>query len=385
MKNISYREFSLQTHQKNWRAGRPNVCQFELTFRCPLRCKHCYCSCYNNGRDVARELGAKEIKLVLDKIRRAGVIWLCMTGGDPLIRDDFLELYAYAKRKGFIVTVFTSGASVTAEVADYFAEHPPLAIELTVNAVTKELYEYITQTEGSYERVKRGVSLLTDRRLPVKIKMQVTKENIAEWPRVRAWAEELGFRFSTSAILYPRLNGDKTPCSLRITPKMFLSLCDVPQTECDDDRFEKKTAQTDPVTVSAGEAARTVGDGRGAVASGARQPLFHCAVGSGDGFHVDPYGRMFLCSLIRDPSYDIVSGSVAPGLSELNRFFRDRAIGERHRCFDCSLRAACRHCPGIAYLENGDAESHVAYFCEVARLVSESAKEKEPVSSRRNG
>ncbi|MFQ5868041.1 MAG: radical SAM protein, partial [bacterium] len=86
MREIQYKTFSLRTHKKNWLLKRPNVCQFELTFGCNLHCKHCYTDCYNKPDCLKKELKTGEVKFILDKVYKAGVIWLCFTGGDPLTR-----------------------------------------------------------------------------------------------------------------------------------------------------------------------------------------------------------------------------------------------------------------------------------------------------------
>ncbi|GAF88367.1 unnamed protein product, partial [marine sediment metagenome] len=117
MREIQYKTFSLRTHKINWLLKRPNVCQFELTFGCNLHCKHCYTDCYNKPAYLKKELKTREVKFILDKVYKAGVIWLCFTGGDPLTRKDFLDIYSDAKDKGFIITLFTNGYSMTEEIA----------------------------------------------------------------------------------------------------------------------------------------------------------------------------------------------------------------------------------------------------------------------------
>ncbi|MEA3560790.1 MAG: radical SAM protein [Candidatus Omnitrophota bacterium] len=129
MKEIQYKTFSLRTHKKNWRIKRSNVCQFELTFKCGLNCSYCYVSCYNKPECIKNELTTKGVKFILDKVYNAGIIWLCLTGGDPLTREDFLEIYSYAKNKGLIITIFTNGYSMTKEIADYLEKRPPFVKE----------------------------------------------------------------------------------------------------------------------------------------------------------------------------------------------------------------------------------------------------------------
>ena len=104
VKYKEYKDFSWSLHSQ--RGRKPTVCQIELTYSCPLHCQHCYTDCYNKPSLAKNELSTAQVKLILDKCQKAGVVWLCFTGGDPVIREDFVKIYDYAKKLGFITTIF---------------------------------------------------------------------------------------------------------------------------------------------------------------------------------------------------------------------------------------------------------------------------------------
>jgi len=138
----------------------------ELTHRCPLDCQHCY----NNlpmADKTARhsELTLDEYKRLLDEIAAAGTFWVLFTGGEIFARADFLDIYAYAKSKGFLITLFTNGTMVTERIANYLAEYRPFAIEITIYGATRATYEELTQIPGSYDRCMRGIRLLLEVRI----------------------------------------------------------------------------------------------------------------------------------------------------------------------------------------------------------------------------
>ncbi|MFC1674564.1 radical SAM/SPASM domain-containing protein [Candidatus Omnitrophota bacterium] len=346
MKEIQYRIFSLRTHKKNLRIKRSNVCQFELTFRCPLYCRHCYTGCYNQPAYFKEELKTQEVKTILDKVYQAGVIWLCLTGGDPLARADFLEIYSYAKQKGFIVSVFTSGYLLDKKIVKFLKSKPPFVIELTLNAVTEQLYEKISGVKGSFLRLMKGINLLIKERIPLKIKTQVTKDNLEELTKIKKLVEGLGLEFRPSHILYPRLNGDKTPCNLRISPKEILGLDadDRRLSACDDWRLQDSNPH--PPTVN----------------------LFTCAIGGGDGFHIDPLGNIFLCNLMRKTDFNLLKTDLGYALDGLISQVREKSFLTDSACRDCSLKRLCNWCPGRAYLEKDKEEEPIEYYCELARL-----------------
>jgi len=345
MKKLNYKDFSFRTHMLNWHRHKPNICQFELTFKCNLHCKHCYSDCYNNPYYIKKELNTKQVKFILDKIYKAGVIWLCFTGGDPLTREDFLDIYSYAKNKGFIITIFTNGYSMTKKITDYLENMPPFVIEITLNAITKKTYEYISGVGDSFEKIMAGIDMIMRRKLPLKIKTQVTRQNIKERERIKRFVQGLGLRFRPSPMLHARLDGDISPCKLRITPQQILDI---------NKKFRPTANQP-----------RENQD--------KKNRLFRCTIGTSDGFNIDPYGNMLTCQKIRKPAENLLESSISKARNKLYSRIRRINFVTSSKCRYCELRGLCRLCPGSALLETGNMESSIGYFCELAYLV-ENAK-----------
>jgi len=373
MKELRYKTFSWRTHKKNWRIKRSNVCQFELTFRCDLHCRHCYSDCYNKPAHTKKELTTRQVKFILDKVHQAGVIWLFLTGGDPLERDDFLEIYSYVKDKGFIVTIFTNGYSMTEEIADYFKERPPFVIEITLNAITEKGYEEISQIKGSFGKAMGGIRMITQSGLPLKIKTQVMKDNLEELPEIREFVENLGLKFSPSSDLHARLNGDLSPCNLRITPQEVLRLNKGLDLDSMNEE-NKSTINSHQSTVDRNCRPRSMDCGQDYLTPNPN--LFRCAAGGGDGINLDPYGNMFLCNLIRQPSFNLLEVSIEDAFSRLLPLARGRKFTTDSKCKDCKIWEFCRSCPGKAYFETGDIEAPVEYYCELAHIIAEKAAVK---------
>lgn len=359
MKEIQYKTFSLKVHEKNWRLKKPNVCQFELTFKCGIRCKHCYTDCYNKPGYVKKELTTQQVKFLLDEMYNAGVIWLCFTGGDPLTRKDFLEIYSYAKDKGFIITIFTNGCSMTKKIADYLKERPPFVIEMTLNAITKKIYEDISQVKGSFEKVMDGIKLITRSKLPLKIKTQVMRVNLEELPKIKGFVENLGLKYRPSVFLHARLNKDLAPCSLRISSREVLRLSgdsdiDLKKEEC---LSVEPVRPVNPLTQSNGQ-------------NGLDEPnnyLFNCAIGGGDGISIDPFGNLIPCVCIREPKVNLLEENIEQARKIVLDWVRGRVFITDSECKNCSIRDSCYNCPGKALLETGSLEGPVEWFCELAK------------------
>ena len=166
MEQLSYGAFSADLHHRQSGKRAPMQVSIEVTRRCPLECQHCY----NNlpmGDQAARsrEMTTEEHFKMLDELVEMGCFWLIYTGGEIFARKDFLDIYTYAKKKGFLITLFTNGTLITEKIADYLVEWPPFAIEITLYGRTRETYEALTQIPGSYDRCLRGIKLLARARI----------------------------------------------------------------------------------------------------------------------------------------------------------------------------------------------------------------------------
>ncbi|MCI5122070.1 MAG: radical SAM protein, partial [Candidatus Electrothrix sp. AUS4] len=88
----------------------PLAACFELTRRCSFRCVHCYLGDQKEIRQNRhRELDTATVIKLFDEMVEAGTLFLQLTGGDPMLRPDFSEIYQEAVRRGLLVTVFCNG------------------------------------------------------------------------------------------------------------------------------------------------------------------------------------------------------------------------------------------------------------------------------------
>jgi radical SAM protein with 4Fe4S-binding SPASM domain len=239
---------------------------------------------------------------------------------------------------------------ITERVADYLQRWPPFAIEITLYGRTKETYEALTGIEGSYERCLRGVALLRDRGLPLKLKTVPTTVNKHEVVAMKDFAEqELHLDFQFDSLINPRIDCSQSPLAVRLSPEEVV-LLDLhwPKIAAE----HRKAAQRD-LTLSS--------------APGQSDTVYSCGGGI-NSFALDPYGHMSICVLSHQDTYDIRSGSVKEGWELFLWKIRSRERRRISKCVKCRIRSLCSMCPANGELENGDAESPVDFLCEVAHL-----------------
>jgi len=113
----------------------------ELTERCNNNCIHCCINLSENDKAARKnELTTKEIRGILIEAASLGCLTVRFTGGEPLLRDDFEELYIFARKLGLKVMLFTNARLITPHLAELFSRIPPLEkIEITLYGMKKRI------------------------------------------------------------------------------------------------------------------------------------------------------------------------------------------------------------------------------------------------------
>ncbi|MFA5374071.1 MAG: radical SAM protein [Candidatus Omnitrophota bacterium] len=325
----------------------------ELTYRCNLRCIHCYAKDSGNKR---RELTASVWKDILDQLARMGCLWVTFTGGEPLIRDDFLEIYAYAREKGFLVVLFTNATLFTERVIKYLARNPPQAIEVTLNGSDSKTYEGISATRGSFVKCAGNIIRLAEAGLTLSIKANLMKQNKNELWRIKEWADSVlkktqgEYLFKYDPLIYPRINGDKSPCGYRLNFGQITSALrrhkDLWNNFCQDLR---KDIPDPPEKIDS---------------------LYYCACSKFKPT-ISPDGKLKFCVFSEDFSVDLKEYPLKEAVNMLYSRIRRERFNRPSACSRCSLRTICGWCPVRARLETGSPYRKVGYYCRIARRIAE--------------
>jgi len=318
----------------------------EVTFRCNLRCVHCYVGDFRSGVQSKAELSTAEMRKILDQIADAGCLDLLLTGGEPLMRPDFLDIYTYAKQKGLMLTLFTNGSLLTPKIVDYLGNWPPQSVEITLYGYSQQTYERVTGISGSHARCMRGIELLLHQGIPLKLKTMLLTLNQHELDDMKHFSESLGVKFRYDPLINAGFDGGKDQLNFRLSPKELV------ETDLRDD------ARVVDLIDLARRYEGYVPDTR---------YLYSCGAGL-NSFHIDPFGRMSVCMLARARSYDLRNGNFLEGWEHFFPLERKLPASSDSRCAGCSLRATCPQCPGWAQVESGDAEQAVDFLCQITHL-----------------
>ena len=149
---------------------RPIHGSLELTPLCNMNCDMCYIRLSPTEMAARGKLRTVNEWIALsEQMQRAGVLFLLLTGGEPLLYPGFKELFTHLKKAGMILTVNTNGTLIDEEWADFFAKNLPRRINITLYGSDANVYNNLCHYPEGFEKVLQGLKLLKDRDIDLKI------------------------------------------------------------------------------------------------------------------------------------------------------------------------------------------------------------------------
>lgn len=354
--SIAIQDHSLWDRLANKRV--PLSFDLEITARCNNNCRHCYINLPANDRSAqVKELSPNEISHLADEAVSLGAIWCLITGGEPLLRDDFPEIYMALKRRGLLVSVFTNATLIHEDHIRLFKQYPPRDIEVTVYGITWETYERITRRPGSFAAFRHALDLLFGNGVKVRLKTIAMRSNVAELPDIASFCRErTRDHFRYDPLLHLRFDGhagrNADIRAERLSPEDIVAI-----EQADKERVSVLRKNCDELFLP--ELAHT-----------GCNHLFHCGAGKGS-FSISHEGFFRLCSDLSHPDcvYDLRKGTLAEAWRSFALRVRDLRSNRQEfleKCHVCPIVNLCFWCPARAHLETGEMDRPVDYFCRVA-------------------
>jgi radical SAM protein with 4Fe4S-binding SPASM domain len=353
---LSNREFVRQFEKKSGELRIPLKGSLDVTSRCNLNCVHCYLGPHPAGEgEKPGEMSTDRIRSVLDQITEAGCLNLLLTGGEPLLRKDFSDIYGHAKRNGMLVTVFSNGTMITDDVVSLLVDLPPQSLEISLYGATEATYEAITRVKGSYKKCWEGIHRLLAAHIPVELKTVLMTMNRDELFTMENMAKALGVAFRFDAAIFPRLNGDRSPVGLRVPPDEV-----VDKEFADEDRYHQWREfyhRTESFQ--------------------AEDKLYTCGAGTNT-FHIDACGTLKPCLMLTSLAYPLEKGDFLTGWRDVMSLIGMKKPGKGYTCSSCEKSPLCGYCPAFFALENGSEDSSSEYLCGIGSARFERIRETRP-------
>ncbi|OGO22528.1 MAG: hypothetical protein A2144_02215 [Chloroflexi bacterium RBG_16_50_9] len=304
----------------------------ELTYRCNLRCAHCYIDITEKD-----ELSFDEWRKILDQLKAAGTLYLLLTGGEISVRRDFLDIAAYARQNGFFLALLTNCTMITPSIARAIAGLKPLAVGTSLYGASAASHELVTKIPGSFHKTIEGIKLLVSAGVTPTVQVTSMKSNLDELPQIEKLVAGLGARVDITTGMAPSKTGAAFPF------------------EYEPDCHELIECGWQPDASS--------------IPDNDRPQL--CKAGKGI-CSVSPVGDVFPCIMfpmklgsLKNSKFDEI-WSLEP-CAEL-RYLRLMRRSDLFACKTCTVKDYCQRCTGSAYLESGRTDGPSPSACRQAQI-----------------
>jgi MoaA/NifB/PqqE/SkfB family radical SAM enzyme len=327
----------------------------DLTYRCGNDCRHCWLRLPPDAPEREAELSADEIRRIVAEARALGCREWAISGGEPMLRPDFTEIFADLTARSAWYTLNTNGTLITPAIARLLRRKGTKLVALY--GATAAVHDAVTRRPGSFEALERGVACLREAGAAFTVQVVPMRTNIAEYDAMVRLAGRWSPSWRVGATwLYLSASGDagrnRDILSERLEPARMIEL-----------EHAYAAGGLDPAPGAAGACAALGAAPGGLYAA--------CLAGRRD-FHVDPYGGLSFCSFAKDPAlrFDLRTMSFAEGWEDRLPRLADAAPPSqayRDGCEACRMRTDCAWCPVYAYLEHRDHSRKIEYLCAAAR------------------
>lgn len=331
------------------RAGIPVLGTFELTPRCNFQCKMCYVRMTEaEMRPLGRELTAEEWLALGRTAFDAGMVFLLITGGEPLLRPDFPQIYEGLAKLGLSISLNTNGTLIRGGIRELFQRFPPAHINITLYGTSRETYGALCGNPDGFDRVVDALHWLKDNGILVNLNATLTPWNFREFHRIEEFAKQEGLNFRPAIYNFPPARRSNAPAYQRLTPEQAGAL------------FARRELQRKDIKdVSAFLATMQGLPQHECVAEG--EPL-HCYAGRSQ-FWVTWNGEMTACGMLDTPKTNLKEKGFCPAWDELRaETAKIRLCAE---CSACKKRNLCAGCAAVNYTETGNFDGKPEYMCRM--------------------
>ena len=175
--------------------ARPYVISWNLTYRCNLACEHCYLDA--GGKPLVRtenfadrsELSTDQCRKVIDDICEfAPEALVILTGGEPLLRRDILEIVRYAAERELWVVVGSNGVRITENLARILAGEGVRGLALSLDALDAEVHDGFRRVRGAWQNTVDGAGHLATAGLPFIIQTTAGAHNRGQLEEIAEFA-----------------------------------------------------------------------------------------------------------------------------------------------------------------------------------------------------
>lgn len=345
----------------------------ELLPLCNMSCKMCYVRQTKAEMDAAgKMLSCDQWIEIARQACKEGVLFLLLTGGEPLLYPEFRRLYHSLKQMGLVLSVNTNGTLIDEEWADFFAKEGCRRLNITLYGKDDETYARLCQNPKGFTQVMRAVELLKARHVAFRLTCSITPDNVEQMEDIYRIAKEIDAPLSVATYMFPAARrGKRILEQNRLTPEeaahaMLKSYqLEHPEVDLRDAAYNTLMRIKEPPVLL-------------------RHEGFMCHAGH-SGFWLNWKGEMMACGMFNEPKISLLEHTFQECWRHIVE--RCRVMPQCEECKHCIKQNICRICPASMYTETEDLSQCPEYLCrmtdEEIRIYLNLVKAEDPELTKR--
>ena len=319
---------------------------FELTYRCPEHCIHCYLepssasSVYESFRNT--ELTTEEIMNILDQLADMNVMCVTFTGGEPFLRPDIFEILEYARKKKFVIDIFSNGILLSDNDIAHLKKLQINCFHSSVYSHIPQKHDNITGVNGSFEKTIKTLRKLSENGIYVNIKSVLMEQNKTDFIPVAEFSKSIGATIQLISNVSPSKTGN----------------CGLSCLNVRDDEVLKRAFQYWN-RLTGVEPQKDAPDDDTPICEAGRNSI-----------SINPYGIVTPCNAFEYEIGDLRKNTVYDiwHNSEKLKWWQQTTLKDLDECQDCQYIKYCGFCPGNALKVTGRMFGRVEEACRQARI-----------------
>ncbi len=351
-------------HHKGGALGLPVSGTFELTARCNFSCPMCYVHlCKEEIRKRGDELTARQWISLAEEAKDLGMMFALLTGGEPLLRKDFFEIYDAMKKMGLMISINSNGSLIKGDILKRLLQNPPFRINISLYGGSCETYRNMCGCDA-FEDTVSNIKALKDSGVDVRLNLSLTPHNKDDMERIYSISKELGVHIKCNTYMYPpiRVNNKEAKGSERFSPQEAAEYTmKWEKLRLDAEQFSKRASNivnlcsfdNDECTIETDNGVR-------------------CRAGRSS-FWLTWDGKLLPCGMMQYPVSEPLKEGFASAWEEIKS--QSIEIKLPQKCLTCKNRMICNHCAAVCVTESGAFDGVPEYMCSYSEaLVDEAQK-----------
>ena len=331
---------------------KPVSATLELLPLCNMNCDMCFVRLSKEQMDQQGKLLTYQQWIDLAKqMQQFGLLFLLITGGEPLLYPHFKELYIELIKMGFIVSINTNGTLLSDTWISVFKKYKPRRINITLYGSNNTTYTTLCHFPNGYTQTIESIKQLINAKIPVKINGSIVKDNYSEMQELYDICNSLDVAVHIDTYMIPSITHSliRDQALIRLDPKtMAYAELTVLKNEMSTETFQHYVSNT--ITKIETNTSYPTG--------------INCQAGN-TSFAINWKGFMLPCISMKGIQVNLLETSIEEAWNTISK--QSKTLFMSHSCGNCKYRPICKTCVATAYLETNHYDHAPAYMCEYAK------------------